>query len=128
MMKLAVACLELSGLISMAWARTPRPYAVEHYNVQIRTDFAGKHISGTVQLKFHSRVDTPLAALELDAGGLEIKKVTEGTAPQYFERNGELLVVVLTTPVGANEHRTLTVEYQAGPGRGLQFFAGQIYT
>jgi aminopeptidase N len=76
----------------------------------------------------HGIQEEPFAGLELDAGALQIKSVTEGKVAQYFERHGELLVVVLAQPLRPDEHRTLTVQYQAGPAKGLKFFSDQIYT
>ncbi len=128
MMKLMAACLGLTGLIPLSAAQSPRPYEIESYSVRVRPDFAGKRLWGEVQLQLHSTQDTDFAGLELDAGALEIKSVSEGKVSQYFERHGELLVVVLTEPLRPDQHRTLTVQYQAGPGRGLQFFPDQIFT
>lgn len=128
MKQLIAACLGLAGLFSAVAAPLPRPYAVDHYGVRLHLDLPGKHLSGEVRIDFHSTIDSDFAALELDAGALEIKSVSEGQASQYFERHGELLVVVLTAPLHPTEHRTITVQYQAGAAKGLQFFPDQIYT
>ena len=45
----------------------------------------------------------------------EITSVEEGEAPQPFERDRSLLIVVLASPLRPAEPRTITVRYQAGP-------------
>jgi aminopeptidase N len=116
------------GLVPLAAAPIRRPYTVENYDVSIRTDLAKQRLDGEVKIRFHSQMDTPISALELDAGGLQIASVVEGQASQYFERNGSTLAVALTNPLRPDEHRTITVRYQAGPAAGLKFFSDQIYT
>ena len=115
-------------LLSVALAAPlPRNYAVEHYDVSITPDLAAKRLTGEVTIRFHSRI-TRLDALELDAGALQILSVTDNQAPQWSERKGTLLIVVLTNPVRTGEHRSLTIRYQAGPAKGLVFFPDQVYT
>lgn len=122
---LGLACI---AILPLAAAPLRRPYTVENYDVSIRADLANQRLNGEVKIRFHSQADTPIPALELDAGGLQIASVAEGQAPQYFERNGGVLAVVLTNPLRPDEHRTITVRYEAGPAPGLRFFADQIYT
>jgi aminopeptidase N len=121
-------CLALSWIIPLVAAPLPRPYTVENYEVSIQADLAKQRLSGEVKIRFHSQVDTAISALELDAGGLQIASVVEGQAPLRFERKGSTLVIVLTDPLRPDEHRTITVRYQAGPAEGLKFFPDQIYT
>jgi aminopeptidase N len=120
-------CLAWVGVIPLAAAPLPRPYAAENYDVSIQPDLVKQRLNGEVKIRFHSQVDTPISALDLDAGGLQIENVLEGQASQYFERNGGMLAVVLTNPLRPEEHRTITVRYQAGPAPGLRFFPDQIY-
>jgi aminopeptidase N len=128
MKHLIAACLGLAGLFPAIAAPLPRPYAIDHYSARLQPDLPAKRLSAEVRIDFHSTIDSDFAALELDAGALQIKSVSEGQASQYFERHGELLVVVLTESLHPTEHRTITVQYQAGPAKGLQFFPDQIYT
>ena len=104
------------------------PFTAENYDVSVRPDLAKQRLYGEVRIRIRSQVDTAISALELDAGGLEITSVEEGQAPQPFERDRSLLVVVLTSPLRPAEPRTITVRYQAGPAPGLKFFPDQIYT
>jgi aminopeptidase N len=120
-------CLLWSGIISLAAAPASRPYTIENYDVSIRPDLANQRLKGEVRIRLHSQVDTAISALELDADALQIASVEEGQDPQYFERKGSLLFVVLTHPLRADEHRTITVRYQAGPSPGLKFFSDQAY-
>jgi aminopeptidase N len=101
---------------------------VENYDVSIRADLEKQRLDGEVKIRLHSQMDTPIAALELDAGGLQIASVLEGQASQYFERTGSTLAVALTNPLRPDEHRTITVRYQAGPAAGLKFSVDQVYT
>jgi aminopeptidase N len=120
--------LAFIAILPLAAAPLRRPYTAEHYDVRIQVDLANQRLHGEVKIRFHSQADTPISALDLDAGGLEVASVVEGQAPQYFERNGGALAVVLTNPLRPDEHRTITVRYEAGPAPGLKFFADQIYT
>jgi aminopeptidase N len=115
-------------MVPLGAAPLTRPYTVENYDVRIRADLANQRLYGEVSIRLHGLADTPISALELDAGGLEISSVTEGQASQPFERDHSKLVVVLTNPVHPDEQRTIIVRYQAGPSPGLKFFPDQIYT
>jgi aminopeptidase N len=123
-----VNCLAWSGIVPLLAGPLPRPYTVENYDVSIRPDLANQLLIGETIIRFHSQADTPVSALELDAGGLQIASVLEGQQPQWFERKGGVLVVVLTEPLRAEEHRAITVRYRAGSAAGLKFFPDQIYT
>jgi aminopeptidase N len=84
-------------------------------------------LDGEAIIRLHSQVEGAVSALELDAGGLQVASVVEGQITQWFERKGGILVVVLTEPLRAEEHRTLTVRYRTGPAAGLKFFSDQLY-
>jgi len=116
------------GIFPLLAAPLQRPYTVDSYDVSIQPDLMKQHVTGEATIRFHSRVDTSISALELDAGELQIASVVEGDAKQFFERKGSTLGIVLTTPLHPDEHRTITVRYQAGPADGLKFFPDQMYT
>jgi aminopeptidase N len=116
------------GTAPLGAAPLTRPYTVENYDVSVRADLAKQRLYGEVSIRLHGLGDTPVSAIELDAGGLEIGSVTEGQASQPFERDHGKLVVVLTNPLRPDEPRTITVRYQAVPAPGLKFFSDQIYT
>jgi aminopeptidase N len=121
-------CLAFGVIVPLAAAPVTRLYTVENYDVSLRADLARQVLYGEIKIRLHSQAETAISALELDAGGLQITSVLEGQAPQYYDRKGSLLVVVLTTPLHQEEHRTITVRYQAGAGPGLKFFPSQVYT
>lgn len=121
-------CLVWAGFIPLLAGPLPRPYTVENYDVRLRADLAKQLVDGEVSIRLHSTAETPVSALELDAGGLQIASVVEGQTPQWFERKGGILVIVLTQPLRAEQHRTITVRYRAGPAAGLKFFPDQVYT
>jgi aminopeptidase N len=122
------SCLIWCAILPLAAAPLTRPWTAENYDVNIQTDLAKQRLYGEVGIRFHSLASTAISALEFDAGSLEITTVLEGQTPQPFERDHNLLVVVLTNPLHPDESRTLTVRYQAKPAPGLKFFPDQIYT
>jgi aminopeptidase N len=128
--RICLACCVLAwiAIVPLGAATLSRPYTVENYDVSVRVDLANQRLYGEVSIRLHGLADTPISALELDAGGLEVGSVTEGQASQPFERDRSKLVVVLTNPLRPDEPRTVTVRYQAGPAPGLKFFPDQIYT
>ncbi|HLK64644.1 MAG TPA: M1 family aminopeptidase [Bryobacteraceae bacterium] len=126
MRRLVRLALLLSPLLLRA-VPLPRNYAVEHYEVTITPDLAQKRLTGEVTIRLHSRIER-LEALELDAGGLTVSSVSDNQEPQWFERKGALLIVILTKPLHSEEQRTLVIRYQAGPAKGLVFYPDQVYT
>jgi len=125
MISRTVFCWLAAAAVAQA-APLQRNFAVEHYDATIQPELTTKSLTGEVSILFHSRIDS-LSAVELDAGSLEITSVTEGGAPQYTERRGALLIVVLAKPLNSGEQRTLTIRYRAPAGKGLAFFPGQVY-
>ena len=104
----------------------PRNFAVEQYDVFLQPDLAAQRLVGEVSIRFHSRIDG-LGALELDAGAMEILSVTDGHAPEYTERRGALLIVVLPKPLNSGAPGSVVVKYRAAPAKGLVFFPNQVY-
>lgn len=121
-------CLVFSAILPLLAAPLPRPYTVDSYDARIRVDLVKQRVNGEVTIGFHTGGDTSISALELDAGGLQIASVLEGQAPQWFERRGAMLVVVLTKPLQPDEHRAILLQYQAKPAPGLKFYPDQVYT
>jgi aminopeptidase N len=117
--------LALGG--SLAAAPLSRPYLVEHYDVHLTPDLAGKRMAGEATIKLTSRIER-LDVVELDVGDMQIASVKEGQAARYFERKEKTLIVVLPTPVYKTDHRTITIRYTAVPAKGLVFFPDQVYT
>ena len=103
-------------------------YTVGNYDVSLRPDLANRLLYGEAKIQVISRSSTDISALQMDAGGLRIVSVLEGTSSQYFERDHSMLVVVLKNPLRGDTPRTITVRYEAGPAPGLKFFPDQIYT
>lgn len=121
-------CFAWIAIVPLGAATLTRPYTVENYDVKVRADLANQRLYGEVSIRLHGLADTPVSALEFDAGGLEISRVTEGQTAQPFERDHSKFVVVLANPLRPDEQRIITVRYQAGPAAGLKFFPDQIYT
>jgi aminopeptidase N len=112
----------------LAAAPLSRPYAVDSYDSRIQVDMPGRRLNGEVTIRLHGVAESAVSALEFDAGGMVIASVNEGDLRLYFERKGRSLTVVLTTPMQPDEHRAITIRYQAAAAAGLKFFADQIYT
>ena len=121
-------CLLFCTLVPLEADPPPRLYTVENYQVSLQPDFTKQRVFGEVSIRLHSLADTAIAALEFDAGSLVVTSVLEGNVTQSFERSKSKLFVVLSRPVNADEPRTITVRYEAGPAAGLKFFPDQIYT
>ncbi len=122
------ACLAWGGLLPIAAAPLPRPYTIESYAVRLQPDLAGQRLEGEATIRVHNVAETPISALDLDAGkAIKVTSVVEGKAAQWFERKDASLVVVLTTPLEPDGHRTITVRYEAGPASGLKFYPDQVY-
>jgi len=119
----AAACLLPAGA-----GPAPQPYVVESYDARIALDPARERLAGEVAIRYRSRAGT-LDTLELDAGpAVEIGAVLDGGTRLKYERQGGLLRVALVSPAPGGVERTVTIRYQAGPGKGLKFFPDQVYT
>ncbi len=122
----AACFVALSAIVPLEAAPPLRPYAVEHYDVSIRADFAKQRLFGEATIRFHGQGDNAVSALEFDAGKLQIMAVREGRSSQPFEQKRGSVFVVLERPVDPDEQRTITVRYEAGAAAGLNFFPDQI--
>jgi aminopeptidase N len=103
-------------------------YTVENYDVSLRPDLANRLLYGEAKIRLVSQSSNDISSLQMDAGGLKIISVVEGTSSQYFERDHDMLFIVLKSPLRGDTPRTITVRYEAGPAPGLKFFPDQIYT
>ena len=92
-------------------------YTVENYDVSLRPDLANRLLYGEAKIRLVSQSSNDISSLQLDAGGLRIISVLEGTSSQYFERDHNMLFVVLKNPLRGDAPRTITVRYEAGPAR-----------
>lgn len=124
-----MACLFLAAAVPQALAvPAARPYTVDHYDVRITPDLGKQHLTGEVAIEFHATTDR-LEAIELDAATtLEVTAVLDGGVSQKFKHEGGQVLVALSKAALKGERRTLTVRYQAGPGKGLKFFPDQVYS
>jgi aminopeptidase N len=100
----------------------PRLYRVEHYDVRIALDPAAGRLTGDAVIRFES-VTENLVSLELDAGELTVQSVEEAGKPDYFERQGERLIVVLNAPANPGEPRALAIRYSAAGSKGVEITA-----
>jgi aminopeptidase N len=121
-------CVVAGTLLPLRAAPPARPYQVENYDLAITADLGKQILTGEVRIRLHSQVQTPVSALELDAGAIEITRVREGSNAQYFERKSGKLFVALAIPLHPGEHRILSIGYQAPSSAGLRFFSDQVYT
>lgn len=115
------------AILPLCAAQLPRPYTVDSYDAAIRADLGKQRLAGEVKIEFHSLAESAIPALELDAGALQVASVTDAGSVQYFDRKGGLLIVALSNPLMPEEHRAITIRYQAAPASGLKFSSGQVY-
>jgi aminopeptidase N len=123
-----VALVLIWCAVTPSGAAPPELYTVENYDVNLRPDLANRLLYGEAKIRLHSLASTEISALKMDAGGLKITSVLEGSSSLYFERDHAMLFVSLNNPLRGDTPRTVTVRYQAGPAPGLRFFPDQIYT
>jgi aminopeptidase N len=108
-----------TALIAPALADSlPRLYRVEHYGVRITLDPSAGRLTGDAVIRFESTTEN-LVSLDLDAGGLTVSSVEEAGKPDYFERQGDLLIVVLNSPATPGEPRSIAIHYQAASSKGV---------
>jgi aminopeptidase N len=100
----------------------PRLYRAEHYDVRIELDPAAGRIVGDAVIRFESTTEN-LVSLELDAGGLAVSSVEEAGKQDYFEVQGERLVVALSAPANPGEPRAVEIHYRAGTSKGVEISA-----
>jgi len=99
-----------------------RLFDVRHIRLEIEPDFDSRSIRGACTTVIAARNDG-LAAVELDAVGLGVKRVASSPegSPLKFDHDGSVLRVALGAPRRAGEETAFTVEYEATPRRGLYF-------
>ena len=101
-----------------------RTVDVEHYRLDLAFDPAEREVRGTVSIRM-SPLNDGTAAVELDAGPMEIESVTldpeERSGVLAFRHDGEVLRVDLGRSYRAGETFTLNIRYAARPRSGLYF-------
>lgn len=104
-------------------------FDVLQYDAQIEPDISNKFVKGKVTVIFKS-LTNDLAEIKLNAGSLEIDKVSENDVAIKFEKQPNLLIITLTKPAKLNEKRTIEIEYHGIPKFGVRFFPeqNQVYT
>jgi len=123
----------LAGVVAgRGAARAQAPSArfdVLHYSARIEPDIDAGTVRGTVEVTFESRVDQ-LRTVALNAGALEIDAAREAGADVPISRDGNLVVVELTSPAAAGERRVIALDYHGAPRYGLETVPerGQAYT
>lgn len=104
-------------------------FDVLQYDAQIEPDILNKSVKGKVSVIFKSLTNN-LAEIKLNAGSLEIDKVSENNVALKFEKKPNLLIITFSKPAKLNEKRTIEIEYHGVPKFGVRFFPeqNQIYT
>ncbi|HRH40047.1 MAG TPA: M1 family metallopeptidase [Pyrinomonadaceae bacterium] len=104
-------------------------FDVLQYDAQVEPDISNKSVKGKVTVIFKSMTNN-LAEIKLNAGSLEIDKVSENDVAIKFEKQPNLLIITLTKPAKLNEKRTIEIEYHGIPKFGVRFFPeqNQVYT
>lgn len=100
-------------------------FDILQYDAQIEPDFSTKSVKGKVIINLKS-LTTNLTEIQLNAGALEIDKVSE----KAFEKKENLLNITLFKPARLNEKRRIEIEYHGVPKFGVRFFPeqSQVYT
>ncbi len=96
-----------------------RGFAVTHTRLEIKIDEKQKIVEGTATLTV--RPIHRLQKIELDAGSMEIRRVTLGGKNVRFDHDEPRLTVFAARELPGEKPVTVTIEYSAHPQRGLYF-------
>lgn len=95
-------------------------FEVEHYDIQIEPDFAGRSITGRATLRFITQT-AGATELTLDAGALLIDSVQVNRSAVPFERVKQKLILRPSEMPAAGQVHELVVTYHGTPTEGLRF-------
>jgi len=115
---LALAANTALGVVSPA-----RSWQPTHYQLELRPDFAHRHIEGVLDMAFAAPERQGLEALSLDAGDLTIDAVTLGERSMAFEKRGQTLRIPLPADLKVGMPLRARIRYHGAPTAGLRFDA-----
>ncbi len=89
-------------------------YDVTHYTLDITVnDVATSSLTAITTIEAKATQD--LSSFNLDFIGFEIKSITVNEQPAGFDRAGQELTIISSTPLAENETFTVVVEYNGSP-------------
>lgn len=88
-------------------------YDVQHYTIDLSVDAARNEIAGATTIR--SEAIHPLRSFHLDLAGLKVEEVTVNGAQASFERNGQELTIIPSSPLNAGTLFTTFVTYAGTP-------------
>lgn len=88
-------------------------YDVQHYTIELFVDAARNEIVGATTIR--SEAIQPLHSFHLDLVGLSVEEVTVNGAQASFERNGQELTIIPSSPLNAGALFTTFVKYAGTP-------------
>ena len=94
-----------------------RPFAIEHFRVDLTLEVEAKRIHAEAILDIH-RIDPAAEELALDAIGFELRAIEVDGRPSEWHYDGQTIRVPLALSL---ERIQLAVRYRASPRRGLYF-------
>jgi len=104
-------------------AERVRTYDLVHQIVHVRFDWARQMTVGSTTVTLVGLPKSaPLATAALDAEGMKIKSVTQGSRALKYAYDGHSLAVTLASPLRAGQKQTFAVDYEAStPRKGAYF-------
>src|SRR5690242_15760110 len=83
-------------------------FDILRYEARIEPDLSNKALKGKVTLNLKA-LTNHLTEIQLNAGALEIDRVSENKAALKFEKKPNLLIITLTKPAKLNENRKIEI-------------------
>ena len=119
-----MACLlVLAANTALGVVSPARSWQPTHYQLELRPDFAHRHIEGVLDMAFAAPERQGLEALSLDAGDLTIDAVTLGERSMAFEKRGQTLRIPLPADLKVGMPLRARIRYHGAPTAGLRFDA-----
>lgn len=94
-------------------------YDVQHYNMELSVDLAGKHLDGRVRIE--AVATQALSSFNLELAGMQIRSVSVQNSPAEHSRVGNELTIELAQFIQAGQPFEVAIEYSGTPGEGIDY-------
>src|SRR5260370_15525103 len=97
-----------------------REVQVLHLALDISPDFKRRTVSGKATVQFRPTAN-PVQACQLDEVDLNVHSVTATEKIQAYQVTDDKVIVTFAEPLTSGKEASLTITYDAEPGKGLYF-------
>lgn len=123
---LRIVCLLFWFLAASGANAAPQDYDIEHYDVVVRPDMAGKTLTGQTQITLRALRDG-VDGFDVTANAMQSMRIRGAARKSEAPENGYWRIV-LDRPLRRGERTIVTFDYSGKPLRGLIFEAAAVYT